>query len=388
MKTERSREQDLRRRDIGSGVYVELLNREFLSLFFNNPGVRAMVLLKWGADVSAQARITWDEDAGIATYGVSDNFRVLVVTPQGAESIRKFIKKHGGFSSLQDKVNSNELRKSMERSIAEKLSKYTILARVIGYDATSSRKGKAKFIEDHISKPGEKYPKRRLISDTTVDTGRVVGFAVRSMPTMAANPNVVASSPAMTTMNRLHAARSSRNSSGRFALSRSTLAEFNAGQDPENQNSAVVVNAFSNEVDRTDEFTHTTQDGRFHVYQPSQLETPPVLSVGGGQNSMRSTATSYQWQNRNHVYMQEGTVNNPAAALPSSFFFPTPTVKTSLLSPLNVLAENPQYMLGLLAVGLLSSKNSTNTTFSQTYNNLPTVVQDNQEIENALFGGA
>lgn len=381
-------EQQTRRRDIGSGVYWELLNAEFLDLFFT-AGIKEKVLHTWGTKPNTNTRVTWDYTGpgaggiGIATIGSSKVLRVLVTTPEGCEKMRSFFDRHGGMSTITEKLAHPEDYHSMQQAIAHFFAKYVTLGTVENYTSLE----KEKFKQDHITVPPLRYPKRRLVSTHTVDTGKTVGIRLKSVITAVDDIDIPPSHPAMVRKDVLHSARDAgQYGNSFFRQSRVSLARF-LGNQEEPASKDYSVDTFSDFVDRTSDFVVTDSEGTVKMLRPTEEPTPPSLEIGGANDAFRSTAESQNWETRNGSYKQEGTMDNPLGIFPSSHVTPAPDVQTSFLKILENIAGSPAFAVGLIILTTELTKDEKNVTqHFNNYVNLPLLVQDNAVIEAELFG--
>ena len=383
-------EQQTRRRDIGSGVYWELLNAEFLDLFFT-AGIKEKVLHAWGTKANTNTRVTWDYTGpgaggiGMATIGSSKVLRVLVTTPEGCEKMRSFFDRHGGMGTITEKLANSEDYHSMQQAITHFFAKYVTLGIVEDYTSLE----KEKFKQDHITDPSSRFAKRRLVSTHTVDTGKTVGIRLKSVITAVDDLDIPPSHPAMVRRDVLYSARNAgQYGNSFFRQSRVALARF-LGNQEEPPSNRYYVDAFGDFVDRTSDFVVTDFEGKVQILRGTEQPTPPSLEIGGTNDTFRSTAESQNWETRNGSYKQEGTIDNPLGIFPSSHVTPAPDAVTSFWKILENIAGSPAFAVGLiiLITELTAEDDEENVTqHFNNYVNLPLLVQDNAVIEAELFG--
>ena len=366
--TDITREQNIRRRDIGSGVYWELLGPSFLELIFNSVMRPKILALFNGGDSS---NLDWSESEGIMRTGSSQKFAVLVATPDSCNKMHQFIERHGGFSSIIDKLTDQGQTGGMQEAIIDLFQRHVRLGRVVSFSDLS------KFKAAHGL--GTEPATHSLVSEHTVDTGRAVALDLKSVPRGVDRPV-----RAPTNRKYIEAGRGKK-MNGRLGKTKATLDWM--FKDKESKDPYVTnVHVSAEDADQSDEFVHVDREGRLEVYRQSEHTTSPAFSVGGKQDNIRTPGIQdHQWGSRKHSYATEGTMDNPAGVAPGSFFNPNPSVLSSLLSPINSFSDNPALLLGLMA--LLMSQEQKSTHYFTLYHNLPLRVIDNEEVEQELFGG-
>lgn len=372
--TDIGREAHNRRRDIGSGEYWELLDSDLLEVFLRDKVLRKKLL----ASFSDSDLITWNEKYGIATIGTSRRFSVLVAKPPSIIKLKNYIKNRGGITGIKQISLTPKGREALHSETIELFSKYVKLGRVKDYRAGAWANNVAKFIEDHFTLPGERTPRYRLITEHTVDTGKSVGLLLRSsaqpVQTDVKNPTSKAYERHGTVK------RKSQVSGSRFSKTKMLLEALN----DDNQKDLYVVDPYNEETNNADEFINVASDGRLDLYNTSNKPVSPALSVGGTQSNIRTpTIKQHQWGTRNHSYLSEGTVDHPLGSQTASFFTPTPAVVSSLYAPLAFIADNPSFLIGIVAL-LSSEKNQYKYTVIR--NDLTTKIIDNKDIEDQLLG--
>ena len=376
--TNQSREADNRRRDIGSGEYWELLNTDFLNVFFGNNAIKSAVL----ASFATSGLIHWEDKLGIATMDSSEKFSVLVATPSSCKSMAQFFKNHGGMTGINNKLVPYNGREEMVAMIVDIFSTHVKLGRVQDYNISGTN-SLGKFKEDHYTQPGETYPRFRLVTDHTVDTGRSVGFALRSSAQPVQKEVIVPSNPAYAKRSQVKHKAERQNT--RFNKIKIALASFNeekVASDP------YIADTFvePSDANRQEQFIYVSKEGRMDLFNASEQATTPAMSVGGPQSNLRTpTINQHQWGSRKHSYMDEGTQDNPLGQQAPSYFSPTPSVVSSLFSPLGSLVDNPGLIVGLMALVALQNSNGKDT-YTVIQKTLPTNIIDNAEVEKELFG--
>jgi hypothetical protein len=113
---------------------------------------------------------------------------------------------------------------------------------------------------------------------------------------------------------------------------------------------------------------------------------PPLRSEGG---SSKRTADRYESR---HVgtRMQttnQGDVSNPMGHLPSSSFNPAPEWLTSVFAGPIAFFSDPKVAFGVIGVvTLLQSDEENKHTYTQKYKTMPSMIVDNEKINENLFG--
>lgn len=150
-------------------------------------------------------------------------------------------------------------------------------------------------------------------------------------------------------------------------------------------NEKTISNIFSDAYQDIKNICKVTKEGVVQFLKPGDRRSPAAFEADG--NSMVSTAKNRRYGTRHKV---EGEwVSNPASHLPSSAFTPAPSVISSLFSgPIAFISkDSPTLVIGLIAVvAAFASKDKKNALYITTYNNIDTVIIDNEEVEQELFG--
>jgi hypothetical protein len=373
--TDISREASNRRRDIGSGEYWELLNQSFLELFLQDLTIKKKIL----GSFNESDLITWNEKYGIATIGSSERFSALVAKPESCAILNKFITKHGGVDSIKLKLLSPKSRTALQDQIIELFSTNVKLGRIKDYKAGNFFNNTARFIKDHLTRPGERSPRYRLVTEHTVGTGKTSGLLLVSSPQPVQAP---VDNPSSNAFDKHSVVKKQSMVNGkRFSKTKMALQSYNDEEGKE----VYVVNPYNEKLNESEKFINVDSSGRFDLYNASSKPVASALSVGGPQASIKTpTIKQHQWGTRQHSYTNEGTVDHPLGANSPSFFTPTPSVITSLYVTLSSLTENPAFLLGVIS--LMSSGQSNKYKYTQIKQTLPTKVIDNEEIEDTLLG--
>lgn len=147
-----------------------------------------------------------------------------------------------------------------------------------------------------------------------------------------------------------------------------------------------IINPFPNlstKLARLDSFISIEADtGLTEFHRRSETDEPSILKIGGRSDKIESSASREVDSTIMKTTKQEGLVTNPNIMLPSSFFTPIPPMVSALLAGPLKLIDNPELLIGMLAiVGLSKSEKSYTERYKETHNK----VIDNQEIEDMLF---
>ena len=137
--TNATSEASLRRRDIATGQMWELLSEDFLSLFLDNGNLRRQLL---GHLTSSSIN---REFGTIVTKG-TDRISVLITNPESCTTMYNFIKRHGGFSSIAEKLKSPTQNLKLFNGIIDLFSLHVRVGTVTNYTASEH----SKFQEDHV----------------------------------------------------------------------------------------------------------------------------------------------------------------------------------------------------------------------------------------------
>lgn len=391
--TELTREENTRRRDIGTGIYYELLTSDFLDLFFYAT-LRPRVLALWKGDQVGGT--VWNTDEGVRVYGASDSIVCLVTNTEGAIAIRRYLDRNGGFADVQQKIKELPLDESegLHQDLAELFARWVVIGKVSEYDASSG--GVAEFIRKHTRQEGDTEPLRKLVSTHTVDTGRTTGLQLRSIPTAQANHDINASAPHVVTNEELDVLieEEHKNARSRFrdarrlmALSRARNASSGHGFARSPAGPVLQLNPWAgNEtINHSDYWVHVDGGGTLTLHSAAPSRSAPMLSIGGGNQTFKSNEQQRIFNTTRQSYTQEAQMNNPLQVFTSSFFTPVPSLISSIFSPLTSVVENPQLVLGLLALVLLNEDAENKKNYTYDYKVLPPKVQDNDAIEAVLF---
>lgn len=136
-----------------------------------------------------------------------------------------------------------------------------------------------------------------------------------------------------------------------------------------------------------EELMYASKEGLVGIVRTDPGSHPDLLQLDVGLGKKVSRADSEMEGTVEKTYSKEGMVTNPGINNPGSFFTPIPPiVKTLFGGPLSII-DNPQLLIGLMAVVLLSQDNDEDQ-YSFHAKTLPLQIIDNQELENAFFGGS
>ena len=151
-----------------------------------------------------------------------------------------------------------------------------------------------------------------------------------------------------------------------------------------NTNKKTFANLFSDAYQALEDIVKVTKDGVVHTLTPGAKKFPPSFEIGA--DYMVSTAKNRRYGTRHKV---EGEwVSNPGTHLPSSAFSPMPPIISSLFTgPMAFISkDNPMMIIGLLALIYASTgKKKDKHLYSTVYNNIDTVIIDNEEIDKELY---
>lgn len=135
------------------------------------------------------------------------------------------------------------------------------------------------------------------------------------------------------------------------------------------------------------EIIYASKQGLVGFVSVSPGEHPDLLQLDTERNRSVSRADSEMEGTVEKTYSKEGMVTNPGINNPGSFFTPIPPVVKSLFGgPLSII-HNPQLLIGLVAV-VLVSQTSEKDKYTFHSNTLPAQVIDNQELEDKFFGSS
>jgi len=385
METAKELRNKERRRDIGSGTYWELLNKDFLQLFVL-PQIRPKVLGIWGFD-AVRSNITFNDNVGIGTFARSGIIRAMVTTVEGARNIRNFLDEHGGAVRTVDLVN--EIGVGGANAVAEALVKVFSQNVTFGIvrDYSGNKAEVKRFINDHKIRGDDLTPRYKLVSEHTTDTGHtnVLLKSIRS-PQGQTGPG---GHPAYRSREQVDSEKAAglNKFNSYFAeaavkMSR-LLPDRDLTQDNLDDASEMIIDPFATEeyIPLEEQMT-VKDDGLFEVHRASRLDESPSMSIGGPSNVRIDTADRIVNGTAFQAYSKEQLITSPTITLPSAHFAPNPGLISSIFSPLS-LVQDPAILLGLIAIVALSDRNSSR--YTSTYNILPTQVIDNEPIEKELF---
>jgi len=141
---------------------------------------------------------------------------------------------------------------------------------------------------------------------------------------------------------------------------------------------------FSDAYQALENIIKVTKEGVTHFLIPGNKKVPPSFEVDG--NYMVSTAKNRRYGTRHKV---EGEwVSNPGSHMPSSSFSPMPPVISSLFTgPMPFISkDSPTMVIGLIALIIAASKKEKDKhLYSTVYNNIDTVIIDNEEVDRELY---
>jgi hypothetical protein len=351
-------------RDQGSGVFWQLLHRDFLDLIFKVGYIRDFLL----ARSQPSYAIHWNRDYGVGTISSSNRLALLVTTPSGAKSLRYFLEKHGGFSNIENKLQSSDgrTRTAMLKAVVEAYSEVVVIGKSKDYTDAGA------FIADHTKRKGERIPRKVLFSENTVDTGKMTDFVIKSISTPGERFNVIASNPKYATPRQI----SIEDEATGTLFRRSAPKLKNMLGPAEDEIEVYHNNPYMNPDDASiaDEMVWATAKRGMEVLAISDVPVPPVMSVGGEKDTFSTEVGSHHLSNRNIHYKTEGSSENQLALRPSTFFYPMQPVISSFMSALGALDDNPALILGLVALAISSEKKE--TYYTNIHNTLPSRIID------------
>jgi len=127
---------------------------------------------------------------------------------------------------------------------------------------------------------------------------------------------------------------------------------------------------------------YSAANGTVFILSPEDKD--PILQIGGPDDEKISTASKETQGTVDRTTYREGLRTNPLINYPSSFIVPIPPWISSVFSgPLSV-TNNPELLIAIIAIAA-SASGGDEKNYSYYRETLPTMVIDNQELENALF---
>jgi hypothetical protein len=133
------------------------------------------------------------------------------------------------------------------------------------------------------------------------------------------------------------------------------------------------------------DWVYASAAGQVFFMPNSAGKADPVLTIGGEDHEIISTARHETEGTIDKTSYKEGVRTNPLVLFPSSFFTPIPPWLNSLMpGPLATLS-NPTLLVTIIAVVAAAHKEEDDS-YSYSRRTLPTKVIDNQELEDQLFG--
>jgi hypothetical protein len=399
--TNQTRESSNRRRDIGSGQYWELLNRDLLNLLFNNVEIKERVLF----NSKTSYLIIWDEKFGLAVTNTSDRLSALVISQDGAASIRNFIDRHGGFSVISNHLMTSKVREAVIDSIAEQFASHIKLGSIKDYTSLDVAKFKLEHFTTEANKnleEGERpetSPRRRLVSEHTTDTGRSSSVMLKSIkqPITKRQSAMPGAHPGTDTRsNVLKKILIKSRHFPKLALALSMFEEEGIGPRQEEdtgprqeegigpRQSDIIpdITAGSEKANMTEELLHIDQDGTAKILPPGPDKKEAFLSAGGPSDTLVVNSSRNSWGTRRNSYKQEGTIDSPLAVNPSAHFYPAPNVITDMKTAWTTLVDNPAIIMGLLAIAINPLDKKTH--YTTVYKNLPLVITDLENKDGEL----
>jgi hypothetical protein len=163
-------EQDRRRRDIGSGISLELLNTQILDFIFS-PHIKIPLLGSYAGILyeDQEYYVDWETDFGVGSKGDSNELIFLCTAGNFAGVLTDTISDYMATESLSQTNVDPEFFNNLKKDTIASIGPNIILATCDSYKASQ----KDKFIEDHII-----TKKKRLFSQSTIETNQTKTIAL------------------------------------------------------------------------------------------------------------------------------------------------------------------------------------------------------------------
>jgi hypothetical protein len=347
-------------RAIGSGKEYFPLPQTLLNLVFNN-SIKNNLL-------GSYINVVWNEKYGFTLEDKNGIIKLLVISEEGLNITKDL------YTSLESarQLSASDYKKQLDKTV-KTLSEFVYIGRIKDYNASDIDE----FIDNHFTtSSGDAICS--LIDEKTQATGSNTLWL--SSYKKSINKPLTANSPIKERQSVVKSQENIQSTDNRFKASlmlrEKLLSSNNKKEEP------YVVSPF--ELDKTrliDQNIYVTNDGKLTLVPEAESKTLKDFVVGNG---IRYDA-AYQIVNGTNAqqFYREGLMVNPLNIFPSSFFTPVANVIPNIFGPLSFV-ENKEMILGILAVALLSDKNSQDK-YTHKYNNIPTQIIDNKDIEKELF---